>query len=123
MTTETIQIEMTWRDAAQIIGAALANGTPQGQAMAREELARMAEAADRARELESEAATAREGEEEYRKELAKARAALLDCATLLRYAISPRQSLDRGQAASAICNAGDVLGEHVTIPQAHARDS
>lgn len=47
-------------------------------------------------------------------------AALLDVAALLRVAMSPRATLDRGQAAAAIVAAGDALGVH--IPPAHARD-
>lgn len=57
---ETIRLDMTWRAAAQILGAILTDGTPEGQASARVELARMAEAADRARELAETLAAARE---------------------------------------------------------------
>jgi hypothetical protein len=60
MATETITLEMNWRAAANIIAAVLENGTPEGQASAREELARMADAADRARELAQTVADIRE---------------------------------------------------------------
>lgn len=53
---ETIRLEMNWKAAAGIIGAALENGTGEGRRAARVELARMAELADErntlARELE-----------------------------------------------------------------------
>lgn len=41
---------------------------------------------------------------------------LHDCATLLAYAISPRESLDRGQAISAIRECEKLTGWKVVKP-------
>ena len=41
---------------------------------------------------------------------------LFDCATLLAYAISPRESLNRGQAISAIRECERLLGWKVERP-------
>lgn len=42
----TLKIEMTWKTAAQIIAAALENGTDKGRDAARAELFRMADLLD-----------------------------------------------------------------------------
>lgn len=49
MTSRMIQMDMTWTGAAQIIAAALENGTGEGRAAARQELHRMAGILDRLR--------------------------------------------------------------------------
>ena len=49
MTTKTIPIDMTWSAAAQIIAAALENGTDKGRDAARAELFRMAQVLDELR--------------------------------------------------------------------------
>lgn len=48
MTTESINIGMTWEGVADILATVLIDGTPQGQSEAKAELKRMAQAADRA---------------------------------------------------------------------------
>ena len=93
----------TWTAILPALIAALQNGTPEGQQIAREELAKLAAYADRINDGRD-----------------ATRAALLDCATLLTYATSPRQSLDRGQARAAVRDAENALG--VAVPVAHARD-
>lgn len=50
MTARTIKIDMTWTAAAQIIAAALENGTDKGRDAARAELFRMAEILDAMRQ-------------------------------------------------------------------------
>lgn len=50
----TIAIEMSWKGAAGIIGAALENGTGEGRRAARVELARMADLADRFAALQAD---------------------------------------------------------------------
>lgn len=57
-TTRTIDMRMTWRMAAQIIAAALENGTGAGREAARAELFRMAEILDAMNDQQREAAEA-----------------------------------------------------------------
>lgn len=52
--SRTIKMEMTWATAAQIIAAALENGTDKGRDSARAELYRMAQILDAMREQEAE---------------------------------------------------------------------
>lgn len=52
--TRSIKIEMTWKQAAQIIAAALENGTSTGREAARAELARMADILDAMKAQEHE---------------------------------------------------------------------
>lgn len=52
--TRTISIEMTWKQAAQIIAAALENGTSTGRDAARAELSRMAHILDALKASEHE---------------------------------------------------------------------
>lgn len=52
----TISFEMTWRGAAQIIAAALENGTGEGRNAARAELFRMAEILDQLKAEQADAA-------------------------------------------------------------------
>ena len=53
-TTRTIDLTPNWRAAAQIIAAALENGTGSGKAMAREELFRMADMLDQVAKQQAE---------------------------------------------------------------------
>lgn len=52
MATETIDVQMTWTGVLPLLITALEDGTPTGKQMARDELAKMAAAADRAVELQ-----------------------------------------------------------------------
>lgn len=100
---QTLELTPTWREASAMIAAILENGTPEGRSMARAELTRMADALDAAKANDS-----------------ALRESLLDVGALLRVALSPRATLDRGQAFAALRDAESALGH--AIPSAHGRD-
>lgn len=52
MSKDFVTVEMTWKQAAHVIAAALEAGTGEGKKLAREELMRMAHAADLAADLQ-----------------------------------------------------------------------
>lgn len=93
-----IDVTPTWAALLPALLAVLKDGTPEGQAMAREELFRLAVAVD--------AANARARSEAERPaipgELAALQDAARDAAALLSVAIGGRETLDRGQARATI---------------------
>ena len=89
MTTETIRLDMTWKAAANCLALILADGTPEGQASARAELARMADTADRARELAEQVAAIREALRPVA-EMQGADSAILDAFKLCTGGLAPR---------------------------------
>lgn len=56
MAADVISITMDWKQAARLIAVALENGTDEGKRLAREELLRMADVADTAKELQDDLA-------------------------------------------------------------------